>query len=285
YVKLTFISADTRWTKPFYFIQGADLQMGMIQSYVEKNPVPGWKKEIELGERAVAIVNQMRPKPKFFVICGDLCHAFPDQQPEIRKKQETDFKKIFEKLDPEIPLICLCGNHDVGDTPTTETIDLYRSSFGDDFFSFWYGGVRFLALNSQYFEDASKVPELAQKHEKWLNEELQLAKQEESRVIVFQHIPWFLSDPDEETNYFSIKPNIRKVWLEKFKNSGVVHVFAGHLHRNAGGSYKGMPVTVTTAMGAQLGDDMPGLRIVRVLQKEVEQVFYSLDELPTVIDL
>jgi hypothetical protein len=66
---------------------------------------------------------------------------------------------------------------------------------------------------------------------------------------------------------------------------GVVHVFAGHLHRNAGGSYKGMPVTVTTAMGAQLGDDMPGLRIVRVLEKEVEQSFYSLDKLPTTIDL
>jgi hypothetical protein len=80
--------------------------------------------------------------------------------------------------------------------------------------------VRFLALNSQYFEDASKVPELAQKHEEWLNEELRLAKQAGSRVIVFQHIPWFLNDPDEETNYFSIKPNIRKVWLEKFKNSG-----------------------------------------------------------------
>jgi predicted MPP superfamily phosphohydrolase len=46
-----------------------------------------------------------------------------DQQPEIRQKQETDFKKIFEKLDPEIPLICLSGNHDISNTPTTETID------------------------------------------------------------------------------------------------------------------------------------------------------------------
>lgn len=66
---------------------------------------------------------------------------------------------------------------------------------------------------------------------------------------------------------------------------GVVHVFAGHLHRNAGGSYDGMPVTITTAMGAQLGDDTPGLRIVKVLEKEVEQVFYSLEDLPTKIDL
>jgi hypothetical protein len=75
-------------------------------------------------------------------------------------------------------------------------------------------------LNSQYFEDASEVPELAQEHEKWLNAELEVAKQAGSRVIVFQHIPWFLNNPDEEPNYFSIKPDIRKVWLEKFKNSG-----------------------------------------------------------------
>lgn len=66
---------------------------------------------------------------------------------------------------------------------------------------------------------------------------------------------------------------------------GVVHVFAGHLHRNASGSYKGMPVTVTTAMGAQLGDDMPGLRIIKVLENKVEQNFYTLNNLPTTIDL
>jgi hypothetical protein len=62
-------------------------------------------------------------------------------------------------------------------------------------------------------------------------------------------------------------------------------VFAGHLHRNAGGSYHGMPVTTTTALGAQLGDDMPGLRIVKVLEKKVEQSFCSLDNLPTTINL
>jgi hypothetical protein len=86
FVKLTFISADTKWKSPFYFVQGADLQMGMIQSFQERNPVPGWKKEIELGERAVAIVNQMRPKPKFFVICGDLCHAFPGKNQNFLSK-------------------------------------------------------------------------------------------------------------------------------------------------------------------------------------------------------
>lgn len=62
-------------------------------------------------------------------------------------------------------------------------------------------------------------------------------------------------------------------------------MFAGHLHRNAGGSYHDIPFTTTTAMGAQLGDDVPGLRIVKVWEEKVEQSFYSPDNLPTTIDL
>ena len=28
----------------------------------------------------------------------------------------------------------------------------YRQSFGDDYFSFWLGGVLFIAINSQFYE-------------------------------------------------------------------------------------------------------------------------------------
>ncbi|PSN33119.1 Serine/threonine-protein phosphatase CPPED1 [Blattella germanica] len=68
---------DSHWKEPFFFVQGADLQMGMIDSYFLKKENPGWDQEIELGNKAVAMVNQMKPKPKFFVICGDLCDAMP----------------------------------------------------------------------------------------------------------------------------------------------------------------------------------------------------------------
>jgi hypothetical protein len=78
--------------------------MGMIQSYLEQNPVPGWEKEIKLGERAVEIVNKMRPKPKFFVMCGDLCHAFPGKNVNLSKPLMVFvvslmcFKQITRKL-------------------------------------------------------------------------------------------------------------------------------------------------------------------------------------------
>ena len=58
---------------------------------------------------------------------------------------------MYKDLDPEIPLVCVCGNHDVGEEPTKETIEGYAKSFGDDYFSFWHGGVKFMVINSQYF--------------------------------------------------------------------------------------------------------------------------------------
>ena len=70
---------EKTWNGPFYFIQGADCQLGLIQSYIEQNPIPGWQKEIVLTKLAVKKINAMKPKPKFFVICGDLCHAYPSK--------------------------------------------------------------------------------------------------------------------------------------------------------------------------------------------------------------
>nr|CAD7568188.1 unnamed protein product [Timema californicum] len=208
--------------EPFYFIQGADIQLGLIQRYIEKNPVPGWSKELQLAELAIKKVNAMRPKPKFFVMCGDLCDAMPYDMPLIRQKQEIDFKQVFYKLDPGIPLVCVCGNHDVGDQPTEDSIEAYHKSFGEDYFSFWCGGVMFIVINSQYFYDSSQVKKQAEDHELWLSNTLQTARKYcVKRVIVFQHIPWFLHDPKENNleSYFTLPQDVRNKWLPILKQS------------------------------------------------------------------
>ena len=76
---------------------------------------------------------------------------------ETRKEQLVDFRRVFSQIDPDIPLICVCGNHDVGDIPTKETVRIYREQFGQDYFVFWAGGVRFVVLNSQYYMNADDV--------------------------------------------------------------------------------------------------------------------------------
>ena len=71
----------------------------------------------------------MSPKPAFFIVCGDLVDAFPDKWPEIRSAQEKDFFKVFSKLNSDIPLVCVCGNHDVGKNFFFNFLDLFLLHF------------------------------------------------------------------------------------------------------------------------------------------------------------
>ncbi|XP_067126311.1 serine/threonine-protein phosphatase CPPED1-like [Centruroides vittatus] len=272
------------WEGPFYFVQAADTQFGMIESYIEKKSDPRWDKEIELTKKAISAVNKMNPKPKFFIVCGDLIDAFPFTP--LRTAQEQDFKKVFAELDSSIPLVCICGNHDVGNTPTSESIEDYKSKFGDDYFVFWCGGVMCIVLNSQFYKDPSEVKNLASAHDKWLDEKLlEATAGNYNHIFIFQHIPWFLKESDEDDEYFNITLDLRMKMLNKFKKAGVSAIFCGHYHRNAGGFYKNMEEVVTSAVGAQLGNDKSGFRIVKVFEKSYQHNYYSLEDLPEKIHL
>lgn len=39
--------------------------------------IPDWEEEKRLAKICVEKINAMNPKPKFFVICGDLTDAMP----------------------------------------------------------------------------------------------------------------------------------------------------------------------------------------------------------------
>lgn len=67
------------------------------------------------------------------------------------------WQAVFSGLDPSIPLLCVCGNHDVGNAPNAVTVERYVSEFGDDYFGFWVGGVRGLVINSNLYYDPSQV--------------------------------------------------------------------------------------------------------------------------------
>jgi hypothetical protein len=55
---------------------------------------------------------------------------------DLHNLQKHQFKLIFSRLKDEIPLVCLCGNHDVGERPTPDTLAGWRNSFGKDYFKF-----------------------------------------------------------------------------------------------------------------------------------------------------
>ncbi|KAM7371083.1 hypothetical protein PAMP_010579 [Pampus punctatissimus] len=260
-----------------------------------------WAEEVELTKQAVEAVNQLRPRPRFMVLCGDLVHAMPDTP--FREGQERDLKAVLKGTDPSIPLVFVSGNHDLGNTPTPGTVEQYCSAWGDDYFSFWVGGVLCLVLNSQLFYDASACPQLKEAQETWLEEQLSRASSSSTEtkpkhVLVFQHIPLYLKSPDEEDDYFNLQRVVRQNLLDRFKRavffslslhlffqtsvvSGVKAVFSGHYHRNAGGCHGGLDMVVSSAIGCQLGEDTHGIRVVVVTADDVIHRYHSLEELRT----
>lgn len=272
---------ERHWQGPFYFVQGTDPQFGLMKAWSTGDCEHGgdeWGEEIRLTEQAVRIVNQLKPTPRFFVLCGDLVHAMPGMP--WRQEQTEDLQHVLGKVEDDIPLVLVSGNHDVGNSPTAQTITEFCQTWGDDYFSFWVGGVLFLVLNSQLWHDASHCPDLRVAQDHWLDRQLAEAQQQRCQhAVVFQHIPLFLHSVDEDDDYFNLPTAVRMELADKFARAGVKAVFSGHYHRNAGGTYKSLDMVVSSAIGCQLGEDTHGLRVVVVTAQGIVHRYCSLDEL------
>ena len=88
-------TSNVKWQSPFFFIQAADTQLGLIEHYGDgavgaKYPDVTWEREIELCEQSVDILNAMEPKPRFFIVCGDLVDAMPDQ---VKSKKNMNHRQ------------------------------------------------------------------------------------------------------------------------------------------------------------------------------------------------
>ncbi|CAF1010811.1 unnamed protein product [Rotaria sp. Silwood1] len=275
---------EKQWQGPFFFIQGADCQPGLTYLWTDTGRMEPtsdmpmkWDIEIEATRAVIKKINQMKPKPKFFIVCGDIVDAFPFEEP-FRSQQEKDIKNVFNELDPSIPLVCVCGNHDIGNEPTRESIQSYINNFGDDYFDFYCGGIHCIVINSQFYAHSLNVEDLKLKHEQWLDNVLK--DKQSKHIIIFQHLPWFLNEYNEENEYFNIEINLRIKMLEKFHLAGVKKIFCGHYHRNAGGLFKSMEQVITSAIGLQLGNDKSGVRLVRVTENDIEHQYFPTEDIP-----
>ncbi|CAH8847203.1 unnamed protein product [Trichobilharzia szidati] len=291
------LSTSTEVADSFSFVVLADPQLGLFEKYVEKLPQPDhWDREVNHTTRAVNIINRLIPKPAFVVICGDLVNDQPGLS--YRYKQTSDLLSVLSRLRSDIPLIVLPGNHDVGDHPDVNGIEDYKSVWGDDYFSFVVNRVRFLVLNTQYLWDDSKCVSLASEFRQWLNEQLSMKNEDFDMSVVFQHIPFFLDNIDEPDDYFNIPKKCRKEIIHQLYNSGIYYTFSGHLHKNNVITYTPherdnnvkrdeLPFSMisTSSVCVQLGDDQPGIRLVRinVSENRLKHVYWSLDELEKIL--
>ena len=257
--------------KPWFFAVLSDPQFGMYAK--DRN----FAQETANFEFAIATLNRLHPR--FVVICGDLVNRTGDAV-EI-----AEYKRILKELDPSIPVFPVAGNHDVGNTPTAETISRYRTAIGRDYYTFTVGSVLGIVLDSNLMTSLASNSEAARQQDEWLRKTLDQAKTDDvHQKIVFQHIPYFLHNADEPNDYFNFPQNVRRKYLDQIEQAGVRTVFAGHYHRNAGGADGPLTEWVVGATGMPIPPALSGFRIVTVDGHKLDSRWYCLAALPNQVD-
>jgi hypothetical protein len=213
-------------TESHCFVVAADTQFGMTKGNQD------WDAEIEFSRLAVEAINALQPRPLFCCICGDMVdmtasmYAGKAKPPSsdgapsatwtneecdaLQARQNAAVQAVWSNLHPAIALVCLCGNHDVGNRPTPASIQTYTRAFGDDYLAFWANGTYNIVVNSALFSDPASTRDLYAAQLSWLEDRLQYASaaagdshhhhhnhHKARHIFVFSHHPWFLYSEDE----------------------------------------------------------------------------------------
>jgi 3',5'-cyclic AMP phosphodiesterase CpdA len=243
------------------FVQMSDPQFGL---FAENRNFT--QETVNFGQ---AIADANRLKPAFVVVCGDLVNQAGDAL------QIAEYQRIAAQLDHGIALHNVAGNHDVSNEPTPESLAAYRKKFGPDYYVFRHGDFLGIVLNSSLIQHPKGAPGEAEKQHRWLETELQKIRPG-TRVAIFQHIPWFLKEPDEPDDYFNIPLGPRTRYLELFEHYKIEYCFAGHYHRNASGEAPNFHVITTGPVGKPFGTDPSGFRVVTVHDGKMDSVYRPL---------
>ena len=276
----------------FSFVQMSDPQFGMfasVSSYTEEEieerrlrgimmrkapgPISGFADETRLYTKAIESANTL--KPDFVVVCGDMVHHTGDDS-EI-----AELFRVTAKLDAGIPIHWVSGNHDVGESPTSESIALYRERFGADNYSFDHADCHFTVINSSVASDPTNVPREWDRIAQFLGDDLSAARRAGvQHLVLLVHHPLFIERADEDEDYFTIPPERRNVILDILRDNDASAVFAGHMHRN-NYTRDGRILMITTgAVGYPLGNDPSGIRLVTMDESSINHRYYPLADPP-----
>jgi len=166
--------------KSFTFLHASD-------THLDAASLPRLKR---LGEIVAA------KRPDFVIITGDMVR-------DALRVGEEQARPLFEMVTRElrtfpVPVFTVPGNHDIfgierdlskvqPDHPLYGRA-MYRSYLGPDYYSFTWGGLRFLGLNSVDADDMSYYGHLDREQLDWIGRDLRTAPAA-APVVTFNHIP------------------------------------------------------------------------------------------------
>lgn len=191
--------------------------------------------------------------PSFAIVTGDLVR----DALRVGEKEATGYYELFETEARQFktPVWTVPGNHEnFGIERDTSHVDMshplygramYHHYRGPDYYSFTFGGVHFVGLNTVDIDDKSYYGHVDSTQIAWLEKDL--AKIPASMpVVTFDHIPFF-SAAESINGYMAGPPapstitvngvttfrhtvgNAKEV-LAKFRNRRLVLALGGHVH-------------------------------------------------------
>lgn len=225
----------------FSFIQICDIQLGFSD----------YEQDIGSFRQAVRQTNELNPD--FVVICGDLVNTADN-------KSFSDFKEIKSLL--QMPCYCVPGNHDIGNKPTSKSLQHYRKTIGRDYFVLEHKGATFIFVNSQLWKEPLEYE--SEKQDLWLKEKLKNAFEKRQQIFVVGHYPLFCREVDEPEGYMNLPIKIRKELLGLFEQYSVVAVLGGHAHRLILNHYNEIQMVNAEAVSKNFDKRSPGFRLWHV---------------------
>ncbi|KAK3697524.1 hypothetical protein QZH41_007320 [Actinostola sp. cb2023] len=254
----------------FYFVQVVSPNFGRA-AYPEEN----CDVEKRNMEKLICSVNNMEPKPRFVVVCGNFTHCKPDEKEYFQ--QVESFKASFDTLKSEIPVICVCGRNEFDKEPISQSIESYRRNFGEDWFAFWIEGVQFVVLNSLYYGgDIKDCSDFISEQNEWLESVLLEAQVNPPQfVVVIQNTAWFVSNSSEPDNNNNIDLTTRQNILPKMREANVKAILSG---AQTGSAKDGEIEAVQSSPFNE--DGIQRYRIFKIKSDSIQHNVFTLDNSP-----
>jgi 3',5'-cyclic AMP phosphodiesterase CpdA len=211
-------------------------------------------------------------RPDLVVNSGDLAFDGPAQPDDL------EFAKT---LHDALPVVCryLPGNHDIGDNPTKvgpvpsqpvteQSLQAFRSIFGEDRWRFDAAGWCFIGLNSMVM-NTGLAREAGQFD--WLASQLSSANGQP--VALFLHKPLFLNSPDDPelpaTSIRYVPMPARHGLVEMLRAVDLRLVASGHIHQRRDFTYSRVRHVWAPSAGFVISDarqEMIGIKEVGLVE-------------------